>query len=110
VNRSIKESDVRLVPIINKYDLAADSLTDAKDSLVQKQYTAVRTDAGQSLTYATDAWNLSLELKTELDKGFALPGLPSLGAFLPILLIAVVVLVIAGIIIYRRKMHWDELG
>jgi len=110
VNRSLKDSDTRLVPIINKYDLAARSLSSAKNLFDQKSYPAVRSDAGQSLTYATDAWNLSLELKTELDKGFALPGLPNLGAFLPVLLIIVVVAVIAGVIIYRRKMHWDELG
>jgi hypothetical protein len=113
VNRSIKESDARLVPIINKYDLAARSLSDARNLLTEKSYTAVRTDAGQSLTYATDAWNLSVDLKTELEKGFSLPGLPNLpnlSAFLPIFLVAAVILIIVGVIIYRRKMKWDELG
>jgi hypothetical protein len=110
VNRSIKDSDIRLAPIMQQREFAAKSLTDAKNLFTQKSYTAVRTDAEQSLAYANTAWNLSLELKQELDKGFALPGLPNLGAFLPILLVVAVVLVIAGIIIYRRKMHWDELG
>jgi hypothetical protein len=110
VNDSLKDSDPRLVPIINKFDLAARSLSDARNFYNQKQYTSVRTDAAQSLGYANEAWNLSLSLKTEMGKGFALPGLPNLGAFLPILLVAVVILVIAGVIIYRRKMHWDELG
>jgi hypothetical protein len=110
VNDSLKETDPRLVPIINKYDLAARSLSDAKNSFDQKAYPAVRSDAAQSLGYANEAWNLSLSLKQEMGKGFALPGLPNLGAFLPILLVAVVILVIAGVIIYRRKMHWDELG
>ena len=31
-------------------------------------------------------------------------------ALLPFLAIAAVVLIIAGIIIYRKKTHWDELG
>jgi hypothetical protein len=110
VNRSIKDSDARLVPIINKYDLAARSLSDARNLLASKSYTAVRTDADQSLTYANNAWNLSLELKQELDKGFSLPGLPNLGAFLPFLLVAGVIIIIAAVIIYRRRMHWDELG
>jgi hypothetical protein len=110
VNRSIKDSDARLVPIINKFDLAAGSLSDARNEFTSKSYTAVRSDAGQSLTYASDAWNLSLELKQELDKGFALPGIPNLSAFLPFLLIAGVIVIIAAVIIYRRKMHWDELG
>jgi hypothetical protein len=110
VNRSLKESDTRLVPIINKYDLAARTLSSAKNLYEQKSYAAVRSDTSQSLAYATEAWNLSLDLKTELDKGFSLPGLPNLGALLPFLLVAAVILIIVGVIVYRRKMHWDELG
>jgi hypothetical protein len=110
VNDSLKDSDPRLVPIINKYDLAARSLSDAKNSFSQGSYSLVQSDAEQSLGYANDAWNLSLDLKTELGQGFQLPGLPNLSAFLPVLVVVVVVLIIAGVIIYRRKMHWDELG
>ena len=110
VNLSIKDSDPRLVPIVNKYDLAARALSEARNKFDSKSYTAVRTDAGQSLTYATDAWNLSLDLKTELGKGFSLPGLPDLGAFLPIFIVVAVVLIIVGVIIYRKKTQWDELG
>jgi hypothetical protein len=109
VNDSLKDSDPRLVPIINKYDLAARALSDAKNSFTQGSYTSVRSDASQSLGYANQAWNLSLDLKTELSKGFSLP-LPNLSAFLPVLVVVAVVLIVAGVIIYRRKMHWDELG
>jgi hypothetical protein len=107
VNNSLKDSDLRLVPIINKYDLAARSLSDAKNLFSQKSYDAVRADASQSLGYANDAYNLSLDLKTELSKGFSLPDL---SALLPFMVVAAVILIIAGVVIYRRKMHWDELG
>jgi len=110
VNRSLKLSDSRLVPITNKFDLAVTSKNDAQVSFDQGTYTTARSDASEALGYANDAWNLSVDLKTELDKGFSLPGLPDLGAFLPILLVAAVVLIIAGIIIYRKKTQWDELG
>jgi hypothetical protein len=74
VNRSIKDSDTRLVPIINKYDLAARALSDARNEFSSKSYTAVRTDAGQSFVYATDAWNLALSLKAELMSGAGIPA------------------------------------
>ena len=110
VNNSLKDSDPRLTPIINKYDLAARSLSDAKNLFAQKSYSAVRTDASQSLGFANNAWNLSLELKTELGKGFSMPGLPDLGAFLPVIVVILIVAAIAGVIIYRKKTQWDELG
>ncbi|MGE5831456.1 MAG: hypothetical protein ACM3X8_00895, partial [Methanomicrobiales archaeon] len=73
-------------------------------------YPAARGKANDGLALANQAWNLSLDLKTELGQGFQLPGLPNLSAFLPVLIVIVVVAIIAGVIIYRKKMHWDELG
>ncbi|MDD1664634.1 MAG: hypothetical protein LUQ32_04710 [Methanomicrobiales archaeon] len=110
VNQSLKLSDPRLVPITNKFDLAVKSKNDAQIYFDQGKYDTTRSDASQALVYANDAWNLSLSLKTELGQGFSLPGLPNLGAFLPVLVVIVVVAIIAGVIIYRKKMHWDELG
>jgi hypothetical protein len=109
VNQSLKLSDSRLVPITNKFDLAVKSKNDAQIFFDQGKYDTTRSDANQALGYANDAWNLSLSLKTELGQGFSL-GLPDLGAFLPILLVVAVVLIIAGVIIYRKKTQWDELG
>jgi hypothetical protein len=110
VNRSIKESDSRLAPIIVKRDIAAQSITDAKDYFTAGTYNTARAKAGDGNNIANQAWNLSLSLKEELDRGFQLPGLPGLGTLLPFLIIAAVVLIIAGIIIYRKRTHWDELG
>jgi hypothetical protein len=110
VNRSLKASDPRLVPITNKFDLAVKSKNDAQNLFDQGTYNTARSDATQALGYATEAWNLSLDLKTELDKGFSLPGLPDLGAFLPVIVIVLIVAAIAGVIIYRKKTQWDELG
>ncbi|HVN66090.1 MAG TPA: hypothetical protein VMT31_05710 [Methanomicrobiales archaeon] len=110
VNDSLKESDPRLVPIINKRDLAAQAIGSANDLFTSGSYPSARGKANDGYSLANQAWNLSLSLKEDLDKGFALPGLPSLGALLIPLLVAAVILAIGGVIIYRRKMHWDELG
>jgi hypothetical protein len=110
VNRSLKTTDPRLGPIITKRDLGARSISDASDQFGAGSYDSARIKANDGLGLANEAWNLSLTLKDELDKGFQLPGLPDLGALLPFLAIAAVVLIIAGVIIYRKKTHWDELG
>jgi hypothetical protein len=110
VNRSLKTTDPRLGPIITKRDLGARSISDASDQFSAGSFDSARIKANDGLGLANEAWNLSLTLKDELDKGFSLPGLPDLGALLPFLAIAAVVLIIAGVIIYRKKTHWDELG
>jgi hypothetical protein len=89
---------------------AAQAITSAKDSFTSGSYDTARTKASDGNNLANQALNLSLTLKEELGKGFQLPGLPDLGALLPFFIIAAVVLIIAGIIIYRKKTHWDELG
>jgi hypothetical protein len=110
VNRSLKATDPRLSPIITKRDLSARSISDATDQFTAGSYDSARTKANDGLGLADEAWNLSVSLKDELDRSFALPGLPDLGPLLPFLGIAAVVLIIAGVVIYRRKTRWDELG
>jgi hypothetical protein len=110
VNDSLKTSDPRLVAIINKRDLAAQAISNANDFLTTGNYASAQTKGNEGTTLANQALNLSTDLKTELGKGFSLPGLPNLGPLLPILAVAVVVLIVVGVIIYRRKMRWDELG
>lgn len=109
VNDSLKTSDPRLVAIINKRDLAAQAISNANDLFTTGTYPSAHGKATEGLNLANQAWNLSLSLKTEVGQGFSL-GLPNLGAFLPILLVVAVVLIIAGVIIYRKKTQWDELG
>jgi hypothetical protein len=109
VNDSLKTSDSRLVAIINKRDLSAQAISSASDYYTGGSYPTARGKAADGLNLANQAWNLSLDLKTELGQGFRL-GLPNLGAFLPVILVVAVVLIIAGVIIYRKKTQWDELG
>jgi len=110
VNNSLKESDPRLVPIINKRDLAAQAISNANDLFTTGSYPSARGKANEGTTLANQAWNLSLDLKTELGQGFTLPGLPNLSAFLPVIIVILVVAAIVGYIIYRKKTQWDELG
>ncbi|MDD1670627.1 MAG: hypothetical protein LUQ67_04870 [Methanomicrobiales archaeon] len=107
VNDSLKQTDARLVPIITKRDLAAQAISSANDLFTTGSFSSAQAKANDGLSLANQAWNLSLSLKTELGQGFQLPDL---SAFLPVLIVIVVVGIIAGVVIYRKKMHWDELG
>ncbi|HXW98944.1 MAG TPA: hypothetical protein VEI51_04405 [Methanomicrobiales archaeon] len=111
VNDSLKTSDPRLSVIINKRDLAAQTITNANDLFTTSQFTSAKTKAADGLGLANQAWNLSLDLKTELGTGgFTLPGLPNLSGLLPYIIIFLVILGIGGFLIYRKKNRWDELG
>lgn len=108
VNDSLKTSDSRLVAIINKRDLAAQAISNANDLFTTGTYPSARGKANEGLDLANQAWNLSLSLKGEVGgPGFSLPNL---GAFLPFLVVVAVVVIIAGVVIYRKRTHWDELG
>jgi hypothetical protein len=109
VNDSLKTSDSRLVAIINKRDLAAQAISNANDLFTGSQYASARGKASDGLSLANQAWNLSLSLKTELGQGFSL-GLPNLGSLFPLFVVVAVVVIIAGVIIYRKRTRWDELG
>ncbi len=109
VNDSLQTSDSRLVAIINKRDLAAQSISSANDQFTTGQYDTARADATNGLSLANQAWNLSLTLKAQIGPGFKF-GLPNLGSLLPIFIVIVVVLLVVGVIVYRRRSRWDELG
>ena len=107
VNDSLKTSDSRLVAVINKRDFAAQAVSSASNFFNTGSYPSARGSASQGLDLANQAWNLSLNLKTDLGQGFQLPGLPNLGALLPFLVVIVVVAIIAGVVIYSEE---DALG
>jgi len=110
VNDSIKTTDSRLVAIINKRDLSAQAISNANDLYSSGSYTTSRGKSAEGLSLANQAWNLSLDLKSELGKGFQMPGLPNLSAFLPVVIVVLVILAIIGFVIYRKRSQWDELG
>jgi len=110
VNDSLKTTDSRLVAIINKHDLAAQAVSSANDFFNNGNYPSARGKANEGFILANQSWGLSLDLKKELGQGFSLPGLPNLGALLPVIVVVLIVAGIAGFIIYRKKTQWDELG
>ena len=109
VNRSLKISDPRLVPITNKRDIALSSLSNAKDNLLAGSYAPARAKANEAKTRADEAWNLSLDLKKELDSGFSF-NFNLGGLLLPVAIVLLIVAVVGGIYYWKKYRTWDELG
>ena len=109
VNRSLKISDPRLVPITNKRDIAISSLSTAKDLMSSSSYAPARAKAIEAKTRADEAWNLSLDLKKELDSGFSL-NFNFGGLLLPIVIVLLIVAAAGGIYYWKKYRTWDELG
>ena len=103
-NRSMG-GDPRVVSIVTKRESAVQFYSQAKDGLNAKNYPLARSKADEGLKKANEALRDAEALRDEIGEGF------SLGSLLPIVGIGVVIiLVIAGVVIYRKRTRWDELG
>ena len=109
VNRSLKLSDPRLVPITQKRDTAITTLSSAKDDQAAGSYASARAKAVDAGTRAQEAWNLSLDLKKELDSGFSL-NFNFGGLLLPIGIIFIIAAGVGGVYYWKKYRTWDELG
>ncbi len=107
-NRSISQTDSRLVAITNKYDLASQSLSSAHDLLNGGNYLNSKAKAIEAEKYAQESYNLSRMLKADLGEGGI--GLPGVNPMFLILGLGVIVIGVVGYFAYRKFFHWDELG
>lgn len=104
-------SDARVVGIETQLDNAQTLLTLAKDKMASDDFGQARFQAENADTKAATALNSSLTLQDEIGDG-SFP-IPSIGGELVTYLIGgVVVIIVAviGVVIYRRRTQWDELG
>jgi hypothetical protein len=115
VNKSMG-SDARLMPIIARWELAADKLSDARDLFTEGKYAEAADKASEAATKGDEVLNDALALKEKVDSNpisgivSGLSGAIS-GTIVTILIIIVIaVIAIVGIILFRRRRKWDELG
>ncbi|KQC03341.1 MAG: hypothetical protein APR53_01180 [Methanoculleus sp. SDB] len=108
VNRSMS-SDSRVIAIRTQLDNAQTLLTLAKDRQSSGEYNQARIQAQGAEDKAAAALNASLTLRDEVGEGFALPNF---GGLVNYLLIGgfIVIVAVVGILFYRRRTRWDELG
>jgi hypothetical protein len=114
VNKSMS-SDSRLMPILSKWEIAAERLTTARDLYSEGNYEDAARKAGEAAAKGDEVLADAQALKEDVDANplAALGGIGGAisGSIIPILIIVVVVvLVVIGIILFRRRRRWDELG
>ena len=114
VNKSMS-SDARLMPILSKWEIAADRLSAARDLYSEGNYDDAAKKAQEAASKGDEVLAEAQALKEDVDANplAALGGIGGAisGSIVTILIIVgVVVLVVIGIILFRRRRRWDELG
>jgi tetrahydromethanopterin S-methyltransferase subunit F len=112
--------DPRVAAITVKRESAQQSLTSASDSLSDGNYNQARIRANESATKALEAYNDSVELRSQFVGSSNATGSSNVstagsggigGGILPYVVVIVVIAVVAiGVVMYQRRNRWDELG
>lgn len=112
-NKSTAE-DAKLSPIISKREVAASYISAANDAISTGNYALARTKATDAYTKGNESYNDALTFKKQVESGFnpfaAIGGLFSSSVLVIVIGVIAVALIIVGVIIYRKRSRWDELG
>ena len=110
-------NDPRVAAITVKRESADQLLTSARDSQADGNINQARIRANESATRALEAYNDSVDLRSQFAGLSNTSGNASAaaasdgGGFLPYIIVVVVIVVIAlGVVVYQRRGRWDELG
>ena len=103
-------NDQQLSTIITKREVAVSYISAANDQIASGEYAQARSKAQEAFTKGNESFNDALARQKQLTSGwsFSFPQIPG-GVFI-VFGVIVVILVAVGIVIYRKRSRWDELG
>jgi len=103
-------NDNQLPAIVAKREVAVSYLSNANDDIANGKYPQARVKAQDAYAKGNESYTEALARQKQLSSGF-IPALPNIGGSLFVILgIVAVVLIVVGVIIYRKRSQWDELG
>jgi len=103
--------DAQLAAIVAKREVAVNYISNANDEISAGNFEQARTKASEAFAKGNESFTDALARQKQLSSGFQFPALPSIpGGIFLIVGVIVVVLVVVGVIIYRKRSRWDELG
>lgn len=104
----------KLSEITTKREIAAGFVSTANDEIFAGNYERARAKAQEAYAKGNESYNDALDLKKQMSEGFNPFGwigrLFGSGTLFLIVGIVAVVLIVVGVIIYRKRSRWDELG
>ena len=103
-------NDQQLPTIITKREVAVSYISTANDDIAEGNFVQARQKAQDAFLKGNESYTDALARQKQLMSGFSLP-IPKINSTVMIILgVIAVVLVVVGVIIYRRQSRWDELG
>jgi len=103
-------NDQQLPTIITKREVAVSYISNANDNIAQGNFAQARQKAQDAFAKGNESYTEALSRQREISSGI-IPPLPKIGGSLLIIVgIIAVILIVVGVIIYRKRSQWDELG
>ena len=104
--------DSQLSAIVSKREVAVGYISTANDQIASGEYSQARSKAQEAFTKGNESYTDALARQKQLMSGwsFSLPQIPIPGGIFIVIGVIVVILVAVGIVIYRKRSRWDELG
>ena len=103
-------NDQQLSTIITKREVAVSYISNANDNIAGGNYAQARQKAQDAFSKGNESYTEALERQKQLMSGFSLP-IPKINSTVGIIIgVVAVILIIVGVVIYRKRSQWDELG
>lgn len=103
-----------LSPIISKREIAVSYISTANDEIANGNYAQARSKASDAFAKGNESYTdaLALQKKTTsgIDFGGMIGGVLKSGVIIIAVAVVAIVLIAVGVIIYRKRSRWDELG
>ncbi len=113
-NATSGDYKTQLSEITTKREISAGFVSTASDEIFAGNYEHAREKAAEAYSKANESYNDALDLKKQMTEGFnpigAIGKLFGSGTLVLIVGVIAVVLIVVGVIIYRKRSRWDELG
>jgi hypothetical protein len=107
-------NDAKLSPIIAKREVAASYISAANDAISAGNFAQARAKAADAFTKGDEAYNDALVWQKQVESGWnPFAGIGKLFSSSVVIIVVgliAAVLVVVGVIIYRKRSRWDELG
>ena len=103
-------NDQQLATIITKREVAVSYISNANDAISSGNYAQARVKAQDAFSKGNESYTEALARQKQLSSGWSIPFPKMDGIVLIVFGIVAAALIVVGIIIYRKRSQWDELG